>query len=302
MSTPFDYDDYANDVDLETHSTSNDRDAWHKGVKGKIERASPVYFHPIGASAVIAAKKQNPRLTQADVDTIVQKAFKARADELGKPVSELTDIDKLDRSTAKFKKVRAHYQEGMGFIVSRLGMEGSDADRVWRQLSEPRVYYVTLMVFYLTDNKGQIIRDKEAFQAGLQVKPWRLSEPSYQEFEKTKNTLMTNNIPVAGQDFLLDCKDPTYQKFTVTAAGKAIWAQKEDFAQLVLTKAIPWYEKLQPFREMTTEQLRQKLGGGGGPTTSSSSSSASLPSGAGSSPALETGGGDTNFDDILSNV
>lgn len=301
MSTPFDYDDFAGDIDLETHTTTNDRDAWYKGIKGKIERASPVYFHRVDVNAVLAAKRENPRLSRDEQIAIGAKALKARADQLGKSVDDLTDIDKLDRGTAKFKKIRAHFQEGLGFVTSRLGLEGSDADKVWRQLPEPRVYYVTLMVFYLTDNKGQIIRDKEAFQAGLQVRPWRLSEPSYQEFEKTKNTLMTNNIPVAGQDFLLDCKDPTYQKFTVTAAGKAIWASKEDFAQLVLSKALPFYDKLSPFRDMTTEQLRQKLGGGS--STSSSSSAGALTSGGGgSAPALDAGGDATNFDDILSNV
>jgi hypothetical protein len=43
----------------------------------------------------------------------------------------------------------------------------------------------------------------------------------------------------------------------------AIWQKSENFKQQVLAKAVSFYPKLVPFREMTTDQLRAKLGLGG---------------------------------------
>ena len=294
--TPYnDYDDYSSDVDFETNTSGgNDRDAWFKGIKNTTYRCSFSYFHRYDVNAVNKARRDNPKITQADIQEIARKAIEARAEELGKAAKDLTENDLLDRRTVKFKKLRGHFQEGLGFIVSRLGMDGPENDRVWKQLPEPRVYYSTVMIFYPTiNNKGEVPRDKEAFQNGWSVRPCRLSEPNYQEFEKINNSLGANGISLAGQDFTMECTDQVYQKFKASSAGPAIWLKSNSFADQVLTRSREWYPKLVPFREMTSDQLRQKLGGGGG------TSAGSLPGGsAGSLP----GGGETNFDDILGNV
>ncbi len=299
---PFsDYSDFDNDVDFDNNqSSASDKDAWYKGTKGPIDRASFAYFHRYDVNAVKEAIRQDAKLSKSAMDEIAKKAIAARAEELGKPQSELSAVDMLDRRTIKFKRFKAHYQEGLGFVISRLGMDGREGDAVWKQLSEPRVYYSTLLFFYPTDKKGNITKDREEFQKGWAVRPWRLSEPNYQECEKTNNSLKADNLTLAGRDVLLECKDQAYQKFTVTNGGPAVWLRSAEFTERVLTKSLEWYEKLLPFREMSTEALRQKLGGG-----TSSSSGGSMGSGGGGGGALPAGGGSdaaTNFDDVLQGV
>lgn len=303
MSNQFnDYEDFSNDVDFDTNeSRGNDRDAWYKGTKGTVDRGSFVYFHRYDVNAVNVARRENPKLSPADVQEIAKKAISMRAEELGKAVADLTKVDLLDTRTVKFKKIRASYQDGLGFVVSRLGLDGSEADRVWKQLPEPKVYYVTGLIFYPTDKKGNVVRDKESFQNGWSVRPWRLSEPNYDEFDKLNKSLQAYNQTLARSDFTLECTDQTYQKFKITGAGPAIWTKSAGFSEQVLTKAMDWYEKLQPFREMTTQQLIQKLGGGSGPTAAGAIGAGG--GGGGGGGALPAGGaGETNFDDILGGV
>lgn len=297
-NTPFsDYDDYSNDVDFESNpAQGNERDAWFRSTKGTTDRCSFVYFHRVDVNAVNKARRENPKLAQADLQAIATKAIADRATELGKAVTDLTPIDMLDRRTVKFKKLTAHFQEGLGFVISRLGKDGPEADRVWKQLPEPKTYYSTVMIFYPCDKKGQVVRDKETFQSGWSVRPWRLSTRNYEEFDKLNQSLQANSISLAGQDFTLECTDSGFQNFKPAGAGPAIWSRTAPFADQVLGRAMEWYEKLVPFREMTTDALRQKLGGGGGPTAGA------LGSGGGGAAALPNNATDTNFDDILNGV
>jgi uncharacterized membrane protein YgcG len=305
MSQFNDYDDYNDDVDFDTNpAQSNGRDAWFRATKGQVDRVSFVYFHRYDVNAVMRARKENPKLTPADIQEIAKKAIAGRAEELSKAVDALTENDLLDRRTVKFKKFRAHFQEGLGYVISRLGLDGQEADKVWKQLPEPKIYYTTAMLFYpIVDKKGTVTRDKEQFQNGWAVRPWRLSIRNYEEFDKINTSLQVNNVSLAGQDFVMECTDAGFQNFKPTAAGPAIWSRSDSFADQVLTRAREWYEaaKLLPFREMTTKQLQEKLGGGGG--SSGGGGGGSIGSGGGGGGALTAGGaGDTNFDDILNGV
>jgi hypothetical protein len=313
MVNPFsDYSEFNDDVDFESNnSRGNDQNAWYKGNKGQTDRGAFVFFHRYDVNAVKRALKENPRLSRDEQQAVALKALESRASELGQKVGDLTNVDVLDRRTVKFKKMRAHYQEGMGFVVSRLGLDGYEADKVWKQLPEPRVYYATLIIQYPTDKKGNITRDKETFQNGWQIRPWRLSEPNYEEFAKTNQTIsaVSEDQSLATQDFLMECIDQTYQKFKINGAGKALWQSKDTFSQAVLERALPWYEKLMPFREMSTDELRKKLGGettsgGGGQMGGGGGGSANRQLGSGGGGSAAAGGGDNggDFEDILSSV
>lgn len=305
MSNAFSDDDFSGDVDFETNpARTNDRDNWFKGTKGRIDRVAFVYFHPVDQTAVARARKE----ASGDdaLRAIAKKAVEDRARQLGKTPEGLSKVDALDRSVVKFKKMKASYQEGLGFVLNRLGLDGAEADRLWRQISEMRVYYSTLMLVYPTDRNGDLVKDKEEFKKGWKVQPWRLSEMNYETLAAQNATLAANNLSLASQDFKLKCTDDKFQKFEITSAGPALWCRKEDFAQLVLEEALNWYEKLIPFRVMTTDQLRQKLGLGDAPAgVSSGGGGAAIGTGAGSNRQLTNGaagGGDQNYDDLLATV
>jgi len=304
MSNGFSDDDFQGDVDFESNpGRTNDRDNWFKGQKGRTDRVAFIYFHPVEQTAISRARKLDPSLSGEALQAVAKKALAAKAESVGKTVETLTKVDALDRTVVKFKKMRASYQEGLGFFLNRLGQDGAENDRIWRQVNEPKTYYSTLMLIYPTDRNGKIVSDKEEFKKGWKVQPWRLSEMNYETIGAQNATLSNNNLSLASQDFNLKCVDDKYQKFEVVSAGPALWNRKEEFAQLVLEEALNWYDKLMPFRVLTSDQLRAKLGLGDAPATAAPGGQ--IGTGAGSGRQLNGSGSAQQaqeFDDLLSSV
>jgi hypothetical protein len=265
----YDYGDFEDDVGLDAEGKQHfkARDEWLKmTAKGQVYRAAFLYFHPFDANAVaaarVAAKKEGKTLSKEEIVAVARKSLEARAQALSKTVDQLTDIDKLDLSSVHFKKMQAHYSEGVGFVLSRLGKDGVDADSIWKRLPEPKLYFTTLLLLYPTDREGNL--DKEGIKRQeWRLIPWRFGKQVYEDIWKQNEGLRENGFSLAGQDIKLECKDIQFQKIAVSFVGPAIWQKSESFKQQILSQAISFYPKLVPFREMTTDQLRAKLGLGG---------------------------------------
>jgi hypothetical protein len=90
----------------------------------------------------------------------------------------------------------------------------------------------------------------------------------YGNFRRMNKSLVADGSSISQIDLNLTCSDTQFQKNTVTQAGSAIYLKNENFKKLVLEKAYALYSKLTPFRSLTTDELREKLGmpssGGGG--------------------------------------
>jgi len=264
---PFDSDYNADDdVGLDESSQPfNDRDQWLKMTKGQSIRASLVYFHPIDLNAVAQLRAESKRKgenpTSDDLRAAARKALEARATALNKTVDALTQADRLDLSDVKFKRMMASYQQGLGFVINRKGKDGPEADAVWSKITEPKRYYSTLLLTYPTDRAGNIDRDR--LSSEWKLVPWRFGNRVYEDLWKLNAGLKDNGMGLATQDLKLECKDAQYQNISVSFVGPAIWQKSDKFRQVVLAQAIPMYERLIPFREMTTDQLRSKLGLGG---------------------------------------
>lgn len=267
MSDPFsNYEEYEDDLGLDEEdrkqAKSSDDIEWYKPAeKGRTDRVAIVYFHPVDVAAVTAARKKTPGLSKEDIAKTAQAALQARAEKLGKTADQLTKVDKLELNQVHFKRFNSHYQEGLGFVLSRLGKDGAEADEVWKKLPEAKTHFSTLLLVYPTKRDGTI--DKDRFADGWSLKPWRFSPKRYESIWKVNNTLSLNGLSIANQDLLLECKDPKFQQIEPQGGGPALWLRNEKFKELVLSRAVSLYDKLVPFREVTTDQLRAKLGLGG---------------------------------------
>jgi hypothetical protein len=246
-----------------------------KMTKGQIIRAAFVYFHPINKNVVARAiaKANEDKTAKPTPEQCVEmgrKALEARAAELKKSVDQLTPLERLDTSEAKFKRMWFHYQEGFGYVVSRLGKDGPEADAVWNKLGEAKLAYTTALLIYPTDRAGNI--EKEKLATGWHIIPWRFHKGVFEGIWKLNQGLEENNIGIATQDVKLECKVAEYNNIDVQFCGPTIWQKNAKFKDVVLTKAMEMlYDKMEagvlkqpliPFREMTTEQVRQKLGMG----------------------------------------
>jgi hypothetical protein len=262
-------DDNDSDVGLGTedkkHARSNQLD-WFKGEKGRSYRVAFLYFNPLDASIVLAmkarAKKEGKELTKAEVVEKINQALAKRAEQIGKPVDELAEWDKLDITNVRFKKIEAHYKEGVGFVLSRLGKDGPEADQVWKTMGDVKNYFTTVLLVYPSNHEGELIKTELA--TGFKVVPWRFSGKVYETLHQRSASLRQNNLSIASQDLILKCTNTDYQNFDIDAAGPALWPKNPKFSETVLSKAYALYEKLVPFREMSTADLRIKLGISGG--------------------------------------
>lgn len=258
--------EYDAGLDEEGRKYMQPRQEWLKMNKGQILRAAFVYFHTVNKNAVAKAlaeanESKSPKPTPEQCTEIGRKALEARATTLTKAVDQLTPTDRLDLTEVKMKRMWFHYQDGLGYAISRLGKDGPEADAVWKKLPEPKVTFTTLLLIYPTDRQGNI--DKEKLATGWHIIPWRFHKGVYEGIWKLNKGLEENGTSIASQDVKLECKVQEYQNIDVQFCGPAIWQKSPKFRDVVLTKATELYDKLIPFREMTTDQLRSKLGMGG---------------------------------------
>jgi hypothetical protein len=284
MGDEFDY-DFDNDVTLapDEKNIGGTKSDWLKmTVKGQKLRVAFVYFHTYDhnavGTAIKEARKSGKTLSREEIQQVGKKALADRAQELSKAVDALTPVDKLDVRTAHFKSFKAHYQEGLGYAVTRLGKDGPEADAVWRKLPEAKPYFTTLLLIYPTDEQGNLIKEIfiEQVKAGtLKFMPWRFGNQVYEEIWNVNDGLRENTISLSSQDIRLECKEPKFHKISVSFAGAATWLKNDSIKSVVLTKALEMYgengSKLLPFKEMSTDQLKAKLGMGGAVTTDVSS-------------------------------
>jgi len=257
-----DYEEYEDDIGLDSDAekkyVKSNRQEWFKGDKGRTYRASFVYFHPFEVAAVLAAKKKNPEITQEQIQKIIDGALAKKAEEASKPVDQLGEHEKLDLKRVRFKRIVAHYKDGFGYVVSRLGKDGPDADRIWAMLDDPRDYFSTCLALYPTTHEGELLR-KEV-PKGTRVLPWRFSGKLAERVMGMSKSLKNNELTLANQDITMKCTNSEYQNFDIDPAGKALWRQSPKFQAKVLQMACALYPKLNPFREMSTADVRIKLG------------------------------------------
>lgn len=273
MSNPFDteYVQDESDIGLDDDGKKfvQNRDEWLKMTqKGQGLRAAFLYFHTVDKNAVMAAmedaKKRGEKLTPEQQRAVAKQALEAKASQLGKPVSELTATDRLDLTEVRMKKFSGSYQQGLGYVINRLGKDGPEADAIWKKIAEPRLYFSTLLIVYPTNQSGDITdNEKNRLTTDYRIIPWRFGKQTYDAIWKLNAGLKSNGMGIHSQDIKLECKDPTYQNITVSFVGAALWQRNPKFRDIVLAKALPFYDRLIPFREMTTDQLRAKLGMGG---------------------------------------
>jgi len=228
-----------------------------------------VYFHTVDVSAVTnaraVAKKLGNTLSNDEIEKIAKESFQKKAAALSKKVDELTPVERLDISQVKFRKFQAHYKEGVGYVLSRMGRDGAEADVAWKSLGDAKNYFSTVCLFYPCDKDGNLPRkdgelDKNRVMNDWHVLPWRFGPKNYENIWNVNKGLRSNDLTIADQDLILKCENTEFQNFKITGGGKSTWRRSPELMRRVLEKAIPLFDKLIPFREMSTADLQIKLG------------------------------------------
>lgn len=299
MNDDFNYDGYEDDVDLHiSNKPSSNRVDRFKGESKKVYRVALLYFHPLPVTIRRAfarkAKKDGTEVDMAAVKDMVGKAFEKRAADLGKSAGDLDEWEKLDLSVAQFKTYSSYYHEDVGTVVSRLGKDGAEADKVWRLLGEPRTYYSTIALFYPLDASGNL--DVKNIERDGYVKLWRFGKGTFTTLFAKDQMLQEYNQSLANSDLKLECKSAQFQTFDIDPAGASMWLKSPKLKAKFLPMAYALYDKLVDARELSTADVKRKLAEAGNTPEESGGRS-----GAGGGPAK----GDVTEDeieDLLQNV
>lgn len=260
------YEDFEGDVGLgeadRKHAKSNQLE-WFKGEKGRSYRVAFMYFHPLEYALAAALKAKDPKISKEDLAETVKKALTKRAEDRGKSLDQLAPYERLDTSNVRFRRVQAHYKEGVGFVVSRLGKDGPEADQVWKTMGDVKNYFTTVLLVYPTSKDGSVEKDRLTNLGAYSTVPWRFGNKVYETLHQRSSSLRENSLSIATQDLLLKCTNTDYQNFDVDVAGPSIWSRNKDLQAGLLARAVELYDKLDPFRELSTADLKIKLGIGG---------------------------------------
>jgi len=251
--------------DEDKGKVNSNQQEWYKGEKGRTDRIALVYFNTLEMTHLRRALRQKPDLTNEQKKALIAKLKQQLAEKLSKSIDQLDGVDLLDLNEARFKPIRASFKQNLGYFSWPKSITAEE-EKVWRKSGEPKDYVCTVVLWYPTDREGEIDRDR--LPKGWRVLPWRFSPDKWDVIRKINRGLIESQSSVSRIDLNISCTDTQYQKITITQAGPALYQRNDSFRRAVLEKALPLYAKLNPFREMTTDELREKLGmapsGGGG--------------------------------------
>ena len=241
---------------------------WYKGEKGRTDRIALVYFNNYETIQLRNLLKEKPDLSAEQQKAVIKKVRAGIAAKLGKSVDQLEPVDLLDLREARFKPASAVYKEGLGFLSWPKNLTAAE-EKVWAKVGDRKDYAITVVLWYPTDREGDV--DRERLSKHWRVLPWRTTPEMYGNFRRMNKGLVADGSSISQIDLNLTCSDTNFQKNTITQAGSAIYLKNENFKKMVLEKAYSLYSKLTPFRSLTTDELREKLGmpgsGGGGGTS-----------------------------------
>lgn len=255
--------DFGNDISLDPTDAATVRSSqkdWYKAEKGRVDRVAFVYFYKVDEIAVHRALNEGKQLSKEDRKKLGTAALQAHAEKLSKPIDQIADHQRLSLNDVRFKRFKIHFveQNGIGSIESRLGLDGVEADEVWKRCGEFREYFTTLLLVYPTTREGELI--KERLKDGWSLKPWKFSSDRMRQIIKRNKSLAENGILIASQDVEISCKDTQYQNVELNPVGPATYRKNEKLQEMVLSRAVEMYGRLSPAKELSTADLRVKLG------------------------------------------
>lgn len=173
----------------------------------------------------------------------------------------------LDDSAPQFAGANTHYIPGAGYVVNK----GPEYTKLAGG-EPPRMRIASIIAVWPTNKDG--VLDKNALARGdVEILPWVISGEKFNYLKSTNN-----EFPFGHHDFTANCTEAQYQKMTFTPCKESLLRtlmanpKSESLVKDLIAKAqqIQLSIKDHIGREMTIQQLREKLGGAAGGAGASS--------------------------------
>lgn len=264
---------------------------------GEKSRLSIVSFKKF-SDAVLAGKARDKGapLSDAEKADFISKIDKKLAEQLGKPVESLTEVDRLDIKAPRFAFAYTHYRDGVGSIRCASKYEGGTVvkpELCCNKLGDADQTVATIVMTYPVKDGMQVDEELLAARKYVNFFIWKMSAKKFRKLEDAYKEARGDDKFTIDMIVTLD-GDPKYQKQQISAGSNAVWAKGKLDAEArswVLDQGLRNWKHITGSLgfEMKMDKLAEKLGLGGGF----------------SSPSLGDGGASetpklvSNYDDLL---
>jgi len=255
------------------------------GERTRVSIVSFKKYHDV----VLAAKSRGPEgqvivISDAEKAEFITKIDSKIAQQLNKPVDQLTDADRLDIKQPRFKYGFTHYGEGVGTIRCLSKYEGT-------QLTKPEICcekfgdadqtVATVIMTYPVDDKlvvdGDLLKARKYtnfYIYKMGSKKFKKLESAYADARQDKRFVIDLSVSLEG--------DPKYQSQVIAAMSSAFWARDDGdqaVRQWILDQGLRAWKHVDNSLgfEMSKAKLLEKLGQGSSQSSIGSGDSGSDP-------------------------
>ncbi len=183
---------------------------------------------------VILSKKQSEegrKFSDEEKNELFKKIDAKIAEKIGKPASELTDVDRLSFDNEKFKMAYTHYKDGVGTfrcLSKRENNEIVKKEVCCSQIGDADQTVATIILQYPLDSDGDVDVDLLNQKKQTHVWVYKMNAGKFQKLHKTiKDARKKNGWGAMDLKIELDDGDVKFQKQIITSDGSAIWANKD---------------------------------------------------------------------------
>lgn len=256
-------------------------DFFKQSKSGEKTRISIVSFKKY-SDRILAdkASQKGAPLTDAEKAEFLAKIDKNLADQLSKPVSDLTEVDRLDIKQPRFAFAFTHYRDGLGSIKCQSKWDGNNLIKpevCCQKLGDADQTVGTIVMAYPVKDGTQVDEELLAAKKYVSFYMWKMSS------KKAKN-IFSSYTEARGDDrhtidliVTLD-GDPKYQKQQIVAGSNAVWARgpvNSETRKWVLEQGLYMWKNVAPNLgyDMKMDKMLEKLGQSSGGSLGSGSES-----------------------------
>ena len=166
----------------------------------------------------------------------------------------------LDGKAPQFTGAQTHFIPNVGYVVNK----GPEFTKLAGE--PPRQRIATIVIIWPTDRNGVVDRSQLG-SGGAQVQAWVFSGDKYRSLQQ-----IHREFPFGSHDITLNCSDATFQKMTFSPCKENLLRslmgnpKAKDIVDKFIGEATQILAKINDYvgREMTIQQVRDKLSGAGG--------------------------------------
>lgn len=164
----------------------------------------------------------------------------------------------LNAATPEFTGAQRNYIPGVGYVINK----GPEYTKLAGDT--PRMSIGTIIVVWPTDKRGAL--DKAAIGRGeFDVLAWIFSQDKYKDLEP-----IHQEFHFGQHDVTINCTDTTYQKMSFSPCKDSLLAKLKEKGGKLWTNIVEQVQAVagtiqdEIGRELTLDQIREKMNGGGG--------------------------------------